>query len=135
MADRHGIDLLAKLQSRGSPLANQPQFARSLEWARAESEKDERTHQEITAGSRHSAPSFLERVLLPSLGRQDAGQSSQQGPVPPNRVLPPALSSNTSQAGQVRAGQRSEFQGSDEFQDGKHIALWLPIPIELTKDT
>ncbi|KID81137.1 hypothetical protein MGU_11478 [Metarhizium guizhouense ARSEF 977] len=122
LADRHDIDLLAKLQSRGSSLTDQPQFAQSLEWARAESEKDERTHQETTTDNRHSAPSFLERVLLPSLGRQDASQSSQQGPVPPNRVLPPALSSNPSQAGQVRAGQRSESQGSDGFQDGKYNA-------------
>ncbi|KAH8746757.1 hypothetical protein F5883DRAFT_584986, partial [Diaporthe sp. PMI_573] len=87
---RRVYDVLAELQSQGSPLANQPQFAQFLEWAKEESEKDEGSH---TAAShhhhsaapslqaatitRHAAPSFLEQVLAPSPGSHSLGQSSQ----------------------------------------------------------
>ncbi|KAM4063476.1 hypothetical protein HRG_011405 [Hirsutella rhossiliensis] len=77
-------DLLAELQAQGSPLANQPQFSQSLEWAREESKKGERSYRDTSTAASHlshsaaspsdaatvthrPAPSFLDRVLCPLL--------------------------------------------------------------------
>ncbi|PHH64721.1 hypothetical protein CDD81_3983 [Ophiocordyceps australis] len=86
-------DLLAELQARGSPLADQPQFSQFLEWARYESKRDERADRETSTAASyvsHSVtnspdaatithrpvPSFLDRILLPTPARHHAAHPS-----------------------------------------------------------
>jgi hypothetical protein len=142
------LDLLAELQSQGSLLADQPQFAQFLEWTKEESVKDGRSHHDINKGTSqhpHSAGTssqtatvngqvascFLEQVLLPSPARQHPVQSSPQAPLRPDRQPPAVSGIKPTRGGREHAKQQSECAAdlSSEIRNGERMPSSLLLPM------